>query len=1555
MGAVSQRFKNFYLSGNANVGAVTSSGSINLTGGQVKLRNDVALDHDGSALYVKAPTSIYFYPGNTNKGNIDTTGNLTLSGKVTASGLSYLTQVDSSEFRNTTRVSNATTPANTAGWFKIAKVVRGGGRILLSFTGGNYTPDTFVIDYYRNWSSVGSLFLKKYQGTGFITKARIRQDSGDSNYYVEIYCASNSNGLSFQVYHQRLQGYASDSNTVYGGSLSAGSTSGTDIVSEQSFISKGTWSEGIEADYYYGNVNIHSGNLKFNGTTVIDSSRSITTTAVNSTGSISINQGGSFSKLDIKTSRTGATDNIGGVQFYNSSNTQKSQLYGVNDGSLKFATNGSTVALTLDSSQNATFTQDVTIADNLKATGNNLKFHAGGTHVLNIDLNGKIYPETDAVYDLGFAGSRRFRHAYFTQSVNAGSFVATGSLKLNPDVGNDVEIAADGSYGTSGSGRYVTIGFGGTSNGSNRIFAHNTGGDGIYIASATGRNISFRTNGAGSEAFRMTSDGKFQAGSSNTTILDASRNLQNIASISSGAITTTGDIFVGNTNNKQIRVRHIEGKDNDSNDYGGLFLNYNSTYNVQIGHSGNNNDLHIYGALGTGGTIRLDNSGNLSNIGTITTSGNIEIAKDVAKLTINNNSANTQASLDLKNTTLHARYILDSDDLFRIYNQTSSFDAFAVKSSGDVHVYTGALKIGTNNTTSGSVDVYGGSSGAEGGEIRLHTTNSNDSTYEWYRIDAYADDFRIGRQGQTDLTIDQTGKANFGGLVSCDDGFQINGTTVIDASRALTSINHITTGGLVKINASGSTSSSIKLLVGTTNSSSSSAIAQFGGFLRAANILFLHDGAGSGNSISMRYTGGHIDLTQGEGSGGTPATRVNSIASPDGTQLVFPNNSGRVGIGIASPSALVHAVSNDSTTNDAVNMMILTALSTGTTTTGFGPAILLQGERNNGVTQNVGRIRSVAEVNSGTNISSGLAFESSVAGVLNERVRISYDGKVGIGTTSPANLLSIESTGQFAGMNIKSASSNGVSYIDFGDADDNNIGGINYDNSTNLLQFRNGNTNHAFLNHAGRFGLGTGNPQEKLHVAGTIRGDEYKLGSTTVINSSRNISNIGTIDSTYITSTSTDIALNRPLQVKAEGGNSATNGGIFLRQQYSGDISLSSFSSAYSSGDLLIGAGMAYKSGASGIVSTFANFSDERSGIRVKRGQIIFVGTSGAVQTAVGSTMTTVDTFTHDTTDGDTTITGSMSVGDLSIGNTTVINGARQLTNIASANVAGNVTIDYTGNGTNDAGLFVQNDASDWGIRIHKISTHTYGMQIDADGSYVFRTVNSSGTEKFRIDGDGDIETVRNINSSGTLTTADVQINSNGIYLNNGNYRVGTTAIVDSSRNLINIGTIDSGVITATNSGNAIVAKYNASNYSALRYDGVDTVSGGDGVYKRAGSEKLRLKTSGVDVTGTMTASADVVAYSDERLKSNIQTLDGKKALQMRGVSFEKDGVQSSGVIAQEIEKIAPELVHTNNDEMKTKSVAYGNLVGYLIEAVKEQQEQIKELQEQVQDLTRQK
>ena len=63
----------------------------------------------------------------------------------------------------------------------------------------------------------------------------------------------------------------------------------------------------------------------------------------------------------------------------------------------------------------------------------------------------------------------------------------------------------------------------------------------------------------------------------------------------------------------------------------------------------------------------------------------------------------------------------------------------------------------------------------------------------------------------------------------------------------------------------------------------------------------------------------------------------------------------------------------------------------------------------------------------------------------------------------------------------------------------------------------------------------------------------------------------------------------------------------------------------------------------------------------------------------------------------------------------------------------------------------------------------------------------------------------------------------------------------------------------------------------------------------------------------------------------------------MRGVSFDRSdtGKFSSGVIAQELQKIAPELVVDDNG---TLGVAYGNLAGYLIEAIKKQQKQINKL-----------
>jgi len=100
--------------------------------------------------------------------------------------------------------------------------------------------------------------------------------------------------------------------------------------------------------------------------------------------------------------------------------------------------------------------------------------------------------------------------------------------------------------------------------------------------------------------------------------------------------------------------------------------------------------------------------------------------------------------------------------------------------------------------------------------------------------------------------------------------------------------------------------------------------------------------------------------------------------------------------------------------------------------------------------------------------------------------------------------------------------------------------------------------------------------------------------------------------------------------------------------------------------------------------------------------------------------------------------------------------------------------------------------------------------------------------------------------------------------------------------------------------------------------------------------------------TGNFTATGDVTAYSDKRLKRNIETITDAvdTVSKLRGVNYEKDGRNSTGVIAQEVEEVLPQVVHTDADGMK--SVAYGNIVGILIEAIKEQQKEIEELKKKL-------
>ena len=102
------------------------------------------------------------------------------------------------------------------------------------------------------------------------------------------------------------------------------------------------------------------------------------------------------------------------------------------------------------------------------------------------------------------------------------------------------------------------------------------------------------------------------------------------------------------------------------------------------------------------------------------------------------------------------------------------------------------------------------------------------------------------------------------------------------------------------------------------------------------------------------------------------------------------------------------------------------------------------------------------------------------------------------------------------------------------------------------------------------------------------------------------------------------------------------------------------------------------------------------------------------------------------------------------------------------------------------------------------------------------------------------------------------------------------------------------------------------------------------------------------DDAGHFTATGNINSNSDIRLKDNIETLEGSldKVKQLRGVEYDRidsdEKFHQLGVIAQEIEKVYPDMVDEGEDGMKT--VSYQQLIPVLIEAVKELSQEVDNL-----------
>lgn len=99
-------------------------------------------------------------------------------------------------------------------------------------------------------------------------------------------------------------------------------------------------------------------------------------------------------------------------------------------------------------------------------------------------------------------------------------------------------------------------------------------------------------------------------------------------------------------------------------------------------------------------------------------------------------------------------------------------------------------------------------------------------------------------------------------------------------------------------------------------------------------------------------------------------------------------------------------------------------------------------------------------------------------------------------------------------------------------------------------------------------------------------------------------------------------------------------------------------------------------------------------------------------------------------------------------------------------------------------------------------------------------------------------------------------------------------------------------------------------------------------------------------VSGNILATGEVTAYSDIRLKKNIKPLTPRGTL--KPVTYEKDGKQSIGFIAQDVQKIYPELVTEEKTDEKYLSLNYAQLTAVLYAEILELKAEIKQLKDKI-------
>ena len=155
------------------------------------------------------------------------------------------------------------------------------------------------------------------------------------------------------------------------------------------------------------------------------------------------------------------------------------------------------------------------------------------------------------------------------------------------------------------------------------------------------------------------------------------------------------------------------------------------------------------------------------------------------------------------------------------------------------------------------------------------------------------------------------------------------------------------------------------------------------------------------------------------------------------------------------------------------------------------------------------------------------------------------------------------------------------------------------------------------------------------------------------------------------------------------------------------------------------------------------------------------------------------------------------------------------------------------------------------------------------------------------------------------------------------------------------------------------------SNNSKVRQDSagliIETLDSDEDIFFSGNDGGSAITAVRIDMSdaGAIICNGNITAFgntSDIRLKENVEVIPDalNKLQQLKGITFnyKKDGKRSTGLIAQDLEKVLPEAVYETIDadingdpEDKHLAIRYGNTVGLLVEAIKELEARVKELE----------